>query len=155
MYYKCKKKSYRKKWHLKCNCKSRMWKKEEKKKNEICQKSQDFSLILWKKTIEKKCSSIFFAILMKWQKGFRIKNLTERSEVKIRGQFHQRNYAQLLRKQDPKAQKAAWDDCRFALLGSAWVKAARKMLVKLTLDYSSLVFLKTLTTPLFGEKLIF
>ena len=39
-----------------------------------------------------------------------------------------------LRMQIPKVQKAAWHDCLFALLGSARVKAAHKMLVKLTLD---------------------
>ena len=50
----------------------------------------------------------------------------------FRGQFHQRLYAQLLRKKVLKAQKAAWFDCLFALLGSAHVKAASKMMVKLT-----------------------
>ena len=48
------------------------------------------------------------------------------------GRFHQHIYAQLLCTQIPKAQKADWIYCLFALLGFARVKAARKMLVKLT-----------------------
>jgi len=50
----------------------------------------------------------------------------------IRFQFHQCAYTKLLRMQIPKVQKAAILDCLFALLGPAWVKAAHKMLVKLT-----------------------
>ena len=49
-----------------------------------------------------------------------------------RGQFHQLVNAQLLQPQILKAQKAARVHCFFALLGSARVKAAHKMLVKLT-----------------------
>ena len=45
-------------------------------------------------------------------------------------QFHQHVYVQLLRTQIPKAQKVAWVDCLFALLGSACLKSARKMLMK-------------------------
>ena len=48
------------------------------------------------------------------------------------GWFHQRVYVQLLRAQILKAQKVAWHDCFFVLLGSSSVKAANKMLVKLT-----------------------
>ena len=48
------------------------------------------------------------------------------------GQFHQRVYEQLLRMQILKGQKAL--TVFFALLGSALVKAACKMLVKLTPD---------------------
>ena len=50
------------------------------------------------------------------------------------GQFHQSVDAKLKHLQIPKAKKAAWVDCLFALLGSASVKAASKMLVKLTID---------------------
>ena len=48
------------------------------------------------------------------------------------GQFNQPVYAQLLSKQVPKAQKAAWFDCLIVSLGSACVKAAHKVMVKLT-----------------------
>ena len=51
---------------------------------------------------------------------------------KTGGQFHQHIYMHPLHPQIPKAQKAAWFDCLFMLLGSASVKATRKMLVKLT-----------------------
>ena len=47
---------------------------------------------------------------------------TRQLRVQLRGQFHQHVYAQLLFPQIPKAHKAF-----FALLGSACVKAARKM----------------------------
>ena len=47
-------------------------------------------------------------------------------------QFHQRVYVQLLLAQILTTQKAVWVDCLFALLGSACVKAAHKMLMKLT-----------------------
>ena len=50
----------------------------------------------------------------------------------IWGQFHQLNYVKLLCVQILKAQKAAWIDCLFALFGYVRIKAARKMLVKLT-----------------------
>ena len=53
----------------------------------------------------------------------------------IWGRFHQHTYAQLLCMQIQKAQKAARLDCLFGLLGPARVKAALKMLVKLTPDY--------------------
>ena len=52
--------------------------------------------------------------------------------VVFAGQFHQHVYTQLLGQQIQKAQKAAWIDCLFLLLRSAPIKAARKMLAKLT-----------------------
>ena len=53
-------------------------------------------------------------------------------EIDPRGRFHQRVYPQLLRSQISKVQKVAWVDCLFVLLGSASIKAARKMMAKLT-----------------------
>ena len=52
-----------------------------------------------------------------------------------RGQFHQRVYAQLLCPQIPKAKKAALVDCHFYTFGICGLKAAHKMLVKLTPGY--------------------
>ena len=49
------------------------------------------------------------------------------------GQFHQRVYAQLLRSQIPKTQNLLNSTVFLVLSGSECVKAARKMLVKLTL----------------------
>ena len=67
------------------------------------------------------------------------------------GQFHQHVYEQLLHRQIPNAQKAAGHDCLFALLGSAHVKAACKMFVKLTLDLH-LPSGKELTNPVANFK---
>ena len=52
--------------------------------------------------------------------------------METRGQFHQYVYAQLLRKQVSKGKKLLDLTVFFVLLGSAHVKAARKMMVKLT-----------------------
>ena len=57
-----------------------------------------------------------------------------------RGQFHQRVYKQLLRS---KILKVASFDCVFALLGSACIKAGRKMLVLSANERTSAQYLFT------------
>ena len=78
-----------------------------------------------------------------WQRALWTMMTSQKSIVWIRrhrhpssswGQFHQQIFEQLLRVKILKAQKVAWIDCFFVLLGSECVKAARKMLVKLTTD---------------------
>jgi len=65
--------------------------------------------------------------------------------------FHKRNYENLFLQTDPKSAKIHWWlDCLFALLGSACLKTACKMLLKLTLGlnftniYEQLLILKIL-----------
>ncbi len=57
------------------------------------------------------------------------------NKSKIGGQFHQHVYVQLLRIHVLKAQRQSDHRCLFALLGSERIKAARKMLAKLTHAY--------------------
>ena len=56
-----------------------------------------------------------------------------------------------------KRKKAAWVDCFFAILGSACVKAARKMLVKLTYDYFNgiMVFRNAVLRDTFRDDLFY
>jgi len=59
-------------------------------------------------------------------------NSNRRVDV-TRGQFHKQVYAQLLQAKVTKVKKRHWWlDCLFAHLGSAPIKAAHKMLMKLT-----------------------
>ena len=56
-------------------------------------------------------------------------------EINSRGQFHQHVYTQLLHAQMPKTQKKLHHlTVFFALMGSARIKSARQMLMKLTPD---------------------
>ena len=110
--------------------------------------------IAWKKLLEKVFFLLFLSkyIFCCWTLNlYRIQSLSyfvsfsfegfslifvlrhrQKFQISVWGQFHQRVYVQLLRTQIPKLQKAAWVDRLFVLLGFVRVKAARKILVKLT-----------------------